>query len=125
MKAYSELETRFHRLYALRNAVGVLQWDMATKMPSGGAAARAEQMAALNVACHGVLADPAVGDLLDEAESTAPISTSGSTPIWRRCAGNGRTLRRSIPGWWRPCRRPVRPASRSGARRGRRATSPW
>jgi carboxypeptidase Taq len=68
MKAYRELETRFHRLYALRNAVGVLHWDMATMMPSGGAAARAEQVAALNVACHGVLADPAAGDLLDEAE---------------------------------------------------------
>ena len=69
MKAYSELEYRFHRLYALRNALGVLQWDLAAKMPAGGAAARAEQMAALNVVCHGVLADPAVGDLLDEAES--------------------------------------------------------
>ena len=68
MKAYRELESRFHRLYALRNALGVLQWDLASMMPAGGAAARAEQMAALNVVCHGVLADPAVGDLLDEAD---------------------------------------------------------
>jgi carboxypeptidase Taq len=68
MKAYRELESRFHRLYALRNALGVLQWDLASMMPAGGAAARAEQMAALSVVCHGVLADPAVGDLLDEAD---------------------------------------------------------
>jgi len=69
MSAYSDLESRFHRLYALRNAAGVLQWDMATMMPPGGAAARAEQSAALQVVCHGVLADPAVADLLDAAES--------------------------------------------------------
>ena len=68
MKAYSELESRFHRLYALRNALGVLHWDLAAMMPTGGAAARSEQIAALNVVCHGVLADPAVADLLDEAE---------------------------------------------------------
>src|SRR5262245_31762630 len=68
MSAYSELESRFHRLYALRNAVGVLQWDMATMMPPGGAAARSEQTAALQVVCHGILADPAIGDLLDQAE---------------------------------------------------------
>jgi len=37
-------------------------------MPTGGAAARSEKIAALNVVCHGVLADPAVADLLDEAE---------------------------------------------------------
>src|SRR5262245_22460138 len=69
MKAYGELESRFHRLYALRNALGVLHWDLAAMMPAGGAAARAEQIAALNVVCHGVLADPALADLLDQAES--------------------------------------------------------
>jgi carboxypeptidase Taq len=69
MSAYTELESRFHRLYALRNAVGVLQWDLATMMPPGGAVARAEQVAALQVVCHGLLTDPAVADLLDRAES--------------------------------------------------------
>ena len=68
MSAYRELESCLHRLYALRNALGVLQWDMAAMMPAGGAAARAEQMAALQVVCHGLLADPAVSDLLDRAE---------------------------------------------------------
>ena len=69
MKAYNELESRFHRLYALRFGMGMLQWDMATMMPSGGGGARAEQVAALSVVCHGQLADPKVSDLLDEAES--------------------------------------------------------
>jgi len=68
MSAYSDLESRFHRLYALRNAVAMLQWDTAAMMPAGGAEARSEQIAALQVVCHGLLADPAVSDLLDAAE---------------------------------------------------------
>ena len=40
-------------------------------MPEGGAEARAEQMAALDVVCHGMLADPALGDLLHEAGEEA------------------------------------------------------
>jgi carboxypeptidase Taq len=69
MNAYGELEKRFHRLYALRHAVGMLQWDWAAMMPSGGAGARSEQLAALKVVCHEVISDPAVGDLLGRAES--------------------------------------------------------
>ena len=68
MSPYTDLEARFHRLQALRNALGVLHWDMATMMPAGGAEARAEQLAALNVVCHGMLTEPVVGDLLDHAE---------------------------------------------------------
>ena len=69
--AYRQLETRFHRLYALRGAGGVLHWDMASMMPSGGGADRAEQLAAINVTCHEVLADPRLSDLLDAAEGEA------------------------------------------------------
>ncbi|MCA9677250.1 MAG: carboxypeptidase M32 [Kofleriaceae bacterium] len=68
MSAYTELERRFHRLYALRNANNVLQWDWAAMMPTGGAEARAEQVAAIKVVCHEQISDPAVGDLLDRAE---------------------------------------------------------
>ncbi|MEX0814415.1 MAG: carboxypeptidase M32 [Dongiaceae bacterium] len=71
MSAYTELESRFRRLHALRDAGGVLHWDMSAMMPPGGAAARAEQLAALQVVCHGILADPKVADLLDAAESEA------------------------------------------------------
>ena len=66
--AYADLEARFHRLYALRNATGMLEWDWAAMMPSGGAEARSEQLAALKVVCHGLISDPAVSDLLDGAE---------------------------------------------------------
>ena len=69
--AYQQLETRFHRLYALRHAVNVLQWDWAAMMPKGGAAGRSEQVAALRVVCHEVISDPVVGDLLSRAEADA------------------------------------------------------
>ncbi len=69
--AYAELETRFHRWTALKDGRAVLEWDQATMMPDGGAEARAEQVAALDVVCHGLLADPATGDLLSGAEDAA------------------------------------------------------
>src|SRR5690606_28073742 len=71
MTAYQELEARFHRLYALRGAAGVLHWDMAAMMPAGGAADRAEQLAAVNVTCHEILADPRLADLLAQADGEA------------------------------------------------------
>jgi carboxypeptidase Taq len=74
--AYGELERRFHRWTALKDGRAVLEWDQACMMPEGGADARAEQMAALDVVCHGMLADPVLGDLLqqagDEAKSLDP-----------------------------------------------------
>ncbi|HUB97347.1 MAG TPA: carboxypeptidase M32 [Stellaceae bacterium] len=66
--AYQELEARFRRLNALREAAAMLHWDMATMMPEGGAGARAEQLATLRVVCHEVLSDPALPDLLVAAE---------------------------------------------------------
>ncbi len=72
--AYAELERRFHRWSALKDGRAVLDWDQAVMMPEGGAEARAEQVAALDVVCHGMLADPNLADLLDRAEeSTADL----------------------------------------------------
>lgn len=65
--AYAELERRFARLTHLQNAAGMLHWDMSTIMPTGGAGARAEQLAALKLMCHELLNDSALPDLLDEA----------------------------------------------------------
>ena len=60
---YQALEARFARLGTLQEAAAVLQWDTATLMPTGGAAARAEQLATLKVVCHEVLTDAALPDL--------------------------------------------------------------
>jgi len=78
-KAYGELEQRFHRWAALKDARAVLEWDQATMMPDGGAEARAEQIAALDVVCHGILADPATGELIEDAEAA-----SGDLDPWQR-----------------------------------------
>ena len=83
--AYQQLESRFHRLYALRGAAGVLHWDMASMMPAGGGADRAEQLAAVNVTCHEILADPRIADLLDEAESgQMGGGAAGALDSWQR-----------------------------------------
>ncbi len=78
-RAYADLEQRFHRWTALKDGRAVLEWDQAAMMPEGGAEARAEQMAALDVVCHGILADPATGDLLDRAAEAA-----GELDPWQR-----------------------------------------
>src|SRR3954467_11566462 len=66
--AYGELESRFKRLNLVRQSAGVLQWDLETLMPPGGAAARTEQLAALKVIAHQLLTDRALGDLIKKAE---------------------------------------------------------
>ena len=84
---YSRLERHFHRLNALRDASGVLGWDMSTIMPSGGAEARTEQLAALEVICHEQLTDESLPELLDAAESEA-----AGLDVWQ--AANLREMRR-------------------------------
>jgi carboxypeptidase Taq len=66
--AYPELEGRFKRLLAVRDAEAMLHWDLATMMPRGGIESRSEQLAVLKSLRHGLLTAPEVGDLLDAAE---------------------------------------------------------
>ena len=70
-RPYRALERRFKGLSDLRGAIAVLHWDAAAMMPPGGGGARAEQLAALELVCHELLADAQVGDLLDQAEAEA------------------------------------------------------
>ena len=67
MKRYKALERQFRRLSAVNGALAMLGWDQSTMMPDGGAQARAEQMAVLNVLRHEWIVDPKLGDLLGEA----------------------------------------------------------
>ena len=69
MTPYRTLEARFNRLGTLGEAAALLQWDAATLMPIGSAAARAEQMATLKVMSHEILTQPDTGDLLAAAEA--------------------------------------------------------
>ena len=65
--AYKDLEQRFKNISILGEAMSVLHWDAAVMMPPGGAEARGEQLAALQVMSHQMLTDSALGDLLERA----------------------------------------------------------
>ena len=66
---YAELEARFERVSKLSDGAGMLQWDMATMMPEGGANARAGQLSTLKVLIHETLTSPDIADFLDAAEA--------------------------------------------------------
>jgi carboxypeptidase Taq len=84
--AYAELEARFKRRSLVEGATALLQWDLETLMPSGGAAERTEQLAALHVIGHEMMIDPALGDLFARAGEEKNLSP------WQ--AANLREMRR-------------------------------
>ncbi len=67
--AYERLRTRFERLATINECASMLGWDAAAMMPSGGAAARADQLAVLAGLAHAQITAPPVADDLAEAES--------------------------------------------------------
>ena len=69
--ASRRLEARFRRIARLDHASTFLDWDRMVVMPSGGAAPRAAALAELAALSHELLADPLVGEWLDEAEGLA------------------------------------------------------
>lgn len=71
LSSYKQLEQRFARLGRLRDAQGILHWDRSVMMPAGAAEGRAEQLATLDVVCHELITDAAVGELLDAAGGEA------------------------------------------------------
>ena len=78
MTAYQRLETRFARLGALGEAMSVLGWDNAAIMPEGGAGARQTQLSTLEVVCHELLTDPALGDVFAAADQQNDLD------LWQR-----------------------------------------
>jgi carboxypeptidase Taq len=64
----ADLKHRLSEIYDLNAAGSVLGWDEATYMPTGGAVARARQLAMLRRLAHERFVDPALGRLLDRLE---------------------------------------------------------
>lgn len=85
--AYAALERRAARISAVSDALGILDWDSQTTMPTGAADGRAEQTAVLRVLRHELASAPDTGDLLARAEAEV-----GADP-WRRA--NLREMRRA------------------------------
>ena len=79
IEAYKTLEQRFRRINTFAGAAAMLHWDWATMMPRGGADARAEQLAELDILRHEMLTDPGLGDLLSRAEQEG-----GTLDGWQR-----------------------------------------
>jgi carboxypeptidase Taq len=62
MTAYDRLTARFARIATINEASAMLSWDAAAMMPSGGAAARGDQLAVLAGVAHGMLIAPEAAD---------------------------------------------------------------
>ncbi len=73
MSPYQNLEQKFGRLLTLRDAEMMLHWDASTMMPPGGAAARAEQIAALKTVQHEILTASETKDELSAAAEDAGL----------------------------------------------------
>jgi carboxypeptidase Taq len=71
VKELAALRERAGELADLSGIGGLLLWDQNTKMPRGGAGARADQLAALERIQHEKLTDPKLGRLLDALEPWA------------------------------------------------------
>src|SRR5260370_26137477 len=87
MTAYQDLETRFRRLGAVEEAIGILHGDTAAMLPAGGGKARAEQIATLRGIAHAMLSAPEIADLIAAAESE-----TDALGAWQRA--NLREMRR-------------------------------
>ncbi len=69
MTAYARLTGRFARIATVGEASSMLGWDAAAMMPSGGGAARGDQLAVLAGLAHGLLTAPETADDLAQAEA--------------------------------------------------------
>jgi carboxypeptidase Taq len=72
------LKQRLQAINDLHHAASVLNWDQATHMPAGGAAARGRQIALLNGLEHERMIDPEIGRLLDALASWAEAQGADS-----------------------------------------------
>lgn len=68
MTPYDRLAARFARIATLGEAAAILGWDAAAMMPSGGNAARADQLAVLAGLSHEMLTAPEMAEDLDAAQ---------------------------------------------------------
>src|SRR5271166_1216660 len=86
MDSYRSLERIFSRIGAIKDAIGLLNWDAETLMPDGAADSRSEQLSTLEGIAHRLLVAVETGELLDRAEA------SDGLDHWRRA--NLREMRR-------------------------------
>lgn len=69
----NDLRQRLARITHLNQAAAVLEWDMETYMPEGGAEARSQQVATLRSFAHEMLIDDETARMLEAAEPSSEI----------------------------------------------------
>jgi carboxypeptidase Taq len=75
LDSYDELLSRSKKLVLLSSAIGILHWDLETKMPPRGLEQRSEQLAVLDVMAHQELVSPDVAILLDRIEGHEDLAS--------------------------------------------------
>ncbi len=63
-KAYEDFLARCKNAYVLQSALGIVYWDMQTKMPPAGVGLRGQQASLLQVMFHKMVTDPEQGRLI-------------------------------------------------------------
>ncbi len=79
-----ELKARLTEINDIESAFSLLDWDQATYMPPGGAAARGRQMATLRQIAHTKFTDPAIGQMLEDLrpyEESLPYDSNEASLI--------------------------------------------
>ncbi len=64
-RAYGELLAKYRDIAVLQSAMGIVYWDMQTKMPPAGVAQRGQQTALLQVIQYKMATDPTYGKLAE------------------------------------------------------------
>jgi carboxypeptidase Taq len=125
MTAYQRLTEAFGRIATLNEAAAVLNWDAASMMPLGGAAARGEQMAVLAGLSHQLLTSQTIADDLADAKApdndAAPANLALMAEAHRRATALPRDLVEARSRACSTCEtiwREARPASDFAAVRG-------
>lgn len=94
--AYERLTARAARIATIGEAQAMLGWDASAMMPSGGGAARGDQVAVLAGLSHGLATAPEVADDLAEAEAAPPTEPWDAANL--RLLRHGHTRATAIPG---------------------------
>lgn len=66
---FLQLKNRLAEVHDLSKVASLLSWDQSVMMPSGGAPARAEQMATVGRLAHDLFVSPEIGALLDKLQA--------------------------------------------------------
>ncbi len=69
MEKVAQLKTQLNDVIRLNQTAALLGWDQQVKMPPGGAAARAEQMATVAKLAHELFVTDEIGTLIEAAET--------------------------------------------------------